>query len=133
MKETFEDATKLEKERRLKRRRELANELSEAREIFVFTGLKEGALKTLRENDLLAPVGYVTPIDNLLIILQNEGFRVEGGLQSVEPEKKPSIITIAPAVTEGGFYGENLLHIKNLLITSEMDPRLQELINLAQE
>ncbi len=120
----------LEKERVIRRRKELSFELAESKEVFVFPGLKTGALEKLREAEKLVPEGYVTPIDELLRIFETEGFIIERGQQLIVTEKLSTIVTIAPAVTGPGFYGENQLHIKNLVTKGE-DPRLDELITLA--
>jgi hypothetical protein len=127
------DALKIEKEKIIRRRLELTFELVESGEVFPFQGLKAGAYERLKEADTLDSEGYVTPIDELLRIYEAEGVRVGSGMQMRKTERPPSTITVAPAVTGPGFYGENLLHMKNLDVVEGMDERLSELIRLSDK
>lgn len=134
MAEKIEDSgANIEKEKKIRRRKELSFELAEAAEHFVFPGLVVGAYEQLKADDEYADPDYVTPIDTLLELFKEQGLVVDSGSQLVETDKKSSVITVRPAATEAGFYGENLLHIKNLQIGDDMDPRLAELIALAKE
>ena len=120
-----------EKERMVRRRKELSLELFESGETFPFPGLLASAYEQLKADDEYADPNYVTPIDTLLGLCKEQGVVVDSGAQLIETDKKPSVITVRPAGTDAGFYGENLLHIKNLAIMEGMDPRLAELIRLA--
>ena len=123
----------IEKEKKVRRRLELAHELSESGEAFSFPGLHPDAYIQLKVADGFTDANYVTPIDALLVLFREQGMRVERGPQIIDTEKKTSVITVRPSATQAGFYGENLLHIKNLSITEGMDSRLAELIALATD
>jgi hypothetical protein len=122
-----------EKDKKIRQRKELSLELSESAEQFPFPGLRESAYELLKEADTYANSDYVTPIDVLLELLSQQGMVVDSGPQLEETDKKPSTITVRPAKTEAGLYGENLLHIKNLKEVENMDTRLRELLSLAHE
>jgi hypothetical protein len=134
MKENIEQGgNEISREKRERRAKELSLELAESGETFTFPGLRAGAHELLKEADDLAGSGYVTPIDDLLTLMKEQGMQIDKGHQIKTTEKDTSIVTVRPAGTEAGFYGENLLHLKNLNITSDMDPRLVELIELHSE
>jgi hypothetical protein len=123
----------VEKDKKVRRRKELSLELSESIERFSFPGLREGVYEQLKADEDYVDPDYVTPIDTLLELFKEQGMVVDRGSQLIETDKKSSVVTVRPAATEAGFYGENLLHIKNLNVEVTMDPHLAELIKLANE
>lgn len=112
---------------------DLSWELYEVLDIFPFPGITPKGYEQLKNDEQDMPESYVTPVDTLLEAFTRDGMRIERGIQIKETEVPTIIRTIAPAKSDGGFYGEDLLPIKYLNITEDMDPRLVELITLLRE
>jgi hypothetical protein len=118
-----------EKDRAIERRDALALELFESGEVFPFPGILPESYEHLLEAEKFAPPGYVTPIDELIEKFTREGMKVEKGISW---KTGSNIECVAPASSDGGLYGEDLLHLKNLQIPANMDPKLAELVMLSK-
>ena len=120
-------------ERRVLRRIELSHELCESGEVFPFEGFKDGAYEKLKEAVLLVEGDYAAPVDVLIERFKKVGIKVLSGPSVITIPKNKSVDTYGPSDSERGFYGEDLIYIKNFQITQFTDPRLSELIELSVE
>jgi|AntDeeMinimDraft_6_1070357.scaffolds.fasta_scaffold05356_2 hypothetical protein len=119
MNESFPN--KLEKNKK-EQKIELARELDDSGEVFLFPGIKDESYQQLRSEEEEFP-GFVTPINTLLKRFVKEGMKVVLGKNSASGN-----VFILPA--DSNNIEADSLFPRHLKINSYLDKRVKKLINL---
>lgn len=105
----------------------VAHELFKSGTVFPFSGIDDDALLRLQEADKEAPPGYITPIEDIVERMKNEGIKIFLG----KPERNDTAnVLVIPAKSTDPISDSVLA--KNLRIVETGDRRLRELIMLSK-
>ena len=100
----------------------LAKELSERTEGFAFPGMNEDSYAELKATEEEGE-GYITPVDDIVVRLQNEGIKVvlgdhpENGDVYILPQGSSDIL-------------QDSILPRHLMATEDMEPELRKLVDM---